>query len=273
MAVLFIAYVFTVNGDLYGRLIQTIPNANWAAEGKPNVTLILHKLKLEESTVEASLAVNYDLSSMLKEQESDLVDFTVGFSDGYGYSPTGLIFLDNFLDSANRESFGHIYPGFESEKFNIPVAPSVNGFPFDAIIVDPRIYLKVNGNYTSFNTIIQDRIPGRTLDVSPEGRGFVRLVRTGTEQIIVVFCSFFVLFITCFLGIELFKSTNGLNPMEGFISVFGTLLSIIGFREILGVSRVNGGGTLEVLVILIPLIIVFSGFVISILRGLKNREI
>lgn len=278
LALIFLGMVISVNvlnSDLYGRLIETkafklVDSEKGQTRSFPTITLVLHKYVGEENSIEASLAINYERQDLFQQFKTDTLHLVVGLIDGYAYSPTGVANTFIFTDSIKRKTYGYLFSGFETDRFFIPVAPSLNGFPFDEIQIRPMIDLYVNGIYNEFNFAVQKRIPGRILSTSEKYKELVLLTRTSTEKYLVMISSVIFLLLTLILTYGLVTTKKGLNTVEELIAVAGYILATAGFKEIVGISRSNGTSTLEILVILIPLISVFSGLIISLYKA-KRR--
>ncbi|WP_055437685.1 hypothetical protein [Lacinutrix algicola] len=265
-----IAFVNIINDDLYGRLIQTKDISSKIYNEKPNITLIIKKYLVEENSVEATLAVTYNHSSIFKKSESDSINLVAIYSDSYYYNPSGIIFKSTFKDNVNKQDYGYMNSGFESNTFTIPVAPTINGFPFDDFQIRHNISLFINNKYSEFNLKVQKRIPGRLLTFEKGNKRNIILTRSTTEKATIVISSIIFLFLTSLLLYGFIKTPNGFNTVEELISIAGYLIAIAGFREIIGVSRINGTGTLEIIVILIPLILLFIGMIYSFNKGRKK---
>jgi hypothetical protein len=266
--------VNVLNSDLYGRLIETkkIKLFNSEKEGVnyvPKITLILHKYIEEENSIEASLILNYDNQKVFDEFKTDTLEFRVNVVDGYNYSQLDNTF--NFKDSIKRNTYGNFYSGFTTDRFLIPVAPSLSGFPYDDIKIRPMINLFINGWYNPINFEIQKRIPGRILSFSEKDKEIVSLTRTSTEKYFVMISSIIFLLLTVILTYRIITST-GLNTIEELIAVAGYVLATAGFKEMVGINRSNGTSALEIAVILIPLLLLFSGLVYSLYKAKRNNK-
>jgi hypothetical protein len=260
--------VNVLNSDLYGRLTETAPfrlinSETEQSKNLPTVTLILHKYVGEENAIEASIAINYDRQNVFENFKTDNLEFMIRLIDGYAYTPIGLDGTFNFTDNLKRNTYGNFYSGFESDRFLIPIAPSLNGFPFDDIQIRPLIDLYVNGIYSKLNFSIQKRIPGRILSFSEKDKEIVQLTRTSTEKYLVMISSIIFLLLTLILTYGLVTIKKGLNTIEELIAVAGYILATAGFKDIVGISRSNGTSALEIAVILIPLLSVFCGLIYS----------
>jgi hypothetical protein len=264
--------VNVLNSDLYGRLIETqafhlVNSEKEQTKNLPTVTLILHKYLGEENSIEASLAINYDRHDVFENFKTDTLELMLRLIDGYSYTPTGLDYAFTFKDSSKLNTFGNLYSGFETDRFTIPIAPSLNGFPYDDIQIRPMVDLFVNGFYSKLNFAIQKRIPGRILSSSNKDKEIIQLTRTPTEKYLVMISSIIFLLLTGILTFGLVSSQKGLNTIEELVAVAGYILATAGFKEILGINRGNGTSALEILVILIPLLSVFSGLLYSLIKS------
>lgn len=261
------------NSDLYGRLIETTElkqnNGYKSNEELPTVTLILHKYLNDENAIEASIVISTYRLSILDNSHSRR-SIICNFTDGYNYDPNGLINQLVLLDSAKRETFGNGYYGIQSNRFLIPVAPSLNGFPLDDLSILPMLTLYIDSAYSNFNFNIQKRIPGRLI-LKNEKEVEIVLTRTPTEKYFVLISSAIFLLLTFLLTYSLIKDPKGLNTIEELIAVAGYLIAIAGFRELIGISRINGSGTLEIVVILFPLLCIFGGIIYSFFKNKKRK--
>lgn len=267
--------VNVLNSDLYGRLIETEPfhlgnTEKEQIKSLPTITLVLHKYFGEENSIEASLAINYDRQDVFQRFKTDTLQLMIRLIDGNAYTPIGVANSFNFTDSIKRNTYGYLFSGFETDRFFIPIAPSLKGFPFDDIKIRPMIDLYVNGMYSKLNFAIQKRIPGRILSVSEKDKEVVLLTRTSTEKYLVMISSVIFLLLTLILTYGLVTTKKGLNTVEELVAVAGYILATAGFKEIVGISRSNGTSALEIVVILIPLLSVFLGLIYSLYKAKRT---
>ncbi len=268
-----ILFVATMNSDLYGRLIET-KKIQFFNSGKeqsdilPEVTLILHKYVREENSIEASMILRYDERKMFQDLKTDTLQFVVRYDEGSGILPFG---LNKFYhtDKFNGENYGAVNSVFETNRFLIPTLPSMYGFPFDDIQIIPIIFLYVNGRNSKLNTVIQKNIPGRTIEFSENNKKVIFLTRLPAEKYLVMISSVVFLLLTILLTYSLFTTKEELKTVEELIAVAGYILATAGFKEIVGIDRSNGTSALEILVILIPLLLVFSGLIYSFYKAKK----
>jgi hypothetical protein len=276
--ILLVIYVNVANADLYGRLIETISvnsgiSKNEVNKDLPLVTLILHKYLIEENAVDASIVLSYPKVSMFENLKTNKIKIVITFSDGYFNDPSGLIKIFSFTDSINNNSYGYTNIGFESGRFQIPVFPSIDGFPFDDIQLMPVIFINMNGNYSRFNLEIQKRISGKILKIQEGKNSYSSIImtRTSTEKTLVILSSIIFILLTFILTYRLFTIPNGLNKLEELITVAGFILAIASFREILGISRNSGTSALEIFVILVPILSIFIGLTYSFFKKSINN--
>lgn len=269
--------VEVLNSDLYGRLTETAPFETYntpkrSRDSFPSLTLIIHKYLSDENSIEASLIISYQRQNVLSNYKSEKLEFAVRVSDGYNYNPSGFGKIFKFSDSTKRNTYGYFYSGYETDRFLLPIAPSLNGFPFDNMKIRPFLDLYVNGNISNFNFQVQKRLPGRILLFDKNDKEVIILTRTSTEKYLVSISSILFLLLTFILTYSLFKHKTGLSTIEELIAVAGYILATAGFRDIIGISRNNGTSALEILVILFPLLFVTIGLIISFRRGLKTQS-
>ncbi|HEX2835239.1 MAG TPA: hypothetical protein VHW00_19655 [Thermoanaerobaculia bacterium] len=259
-------YVIVVNSDVRGRLIETIP-VGAKTEEPIIVRVVLHRLLADENAVEVSvvLLVRDDLVYAVKEGRTKL---TVIARDRSSYSPWGVahaVTLDHTA-AGLRAGVGEI--GVESERFTLPALPSVSGFPFDDVQVNPDVMVFRDDVWTDDVRLeIQKSIPGRLMEISGDRNFDVRLSRTPTEQFVVIGASIVFLFLSAVLGYAMFRAPHGLRTVDELLGVGGYVIAAAGFREILGLSRVSGMTALEVAVIGIPLLVLTFGVAVSFFRA------
>jgi len=273
-AIMFIS-INVLNADLYGRLIETSSFNDKKLNDSLNeikVTLILHKHLVEENAIQASFVVNYERQNLFKKFNADNLEIVTIFTDDYLYSPLGLKKTLIIKDSIKKINYGHFYDAFESERFQIPVSPSLNGYPFDNIIMKPFFDIHINGVYSEFKLDVQKRISGRILSKWEKDNKTIELKRTSTEIYLVTIISIIFILLIIILTYSLVNKENKLNNVEELITVASFLIAIVGMRELLGITRVNGTSTLEILVILIPIICIFFGIIFSIIKQKMKKK-
>lgn len=272
--VLGLMYVFVniMNADLSGRLIESISLNNESDYNRPiGITLVLHRYASEENSIEVSGVINYNNTSIFQYFESDTINLMVTFGERFSYFPSGLTKTFYFTDFKSRETHGYTNSGFETDRFFIPVAPSINFFPFDDLRIKPNINLRVNDSYSPFHLKVQKRIPGRTISESSEDKMTITLTRTLTEKYLVVISSIVFFLLNIILTSRIIKTKKGLNTVEGLIAVAGYILASASFKDLLGINRNSGTSTLEILVILVPLLLIFFGLIYSLFKNNESR--
>ncbi|VVU99846.1 hypothetical protein [Mesonia oceanica] len=255
-----------INDDLYGRLIETKDYYDKEQnDSLPTVTIVLKEYIEEKNSIESSVIINYYQSYTFSYYNKKKLKFKTSLTDRFNYDPM----IRNFtaIDSINRYNSGYLYSSFESENFLIPASTSLYGFPNDEIIIYPNITLEVNENSSHFKFKIQKRISGRILEFTDGNSKMIKLSRTLTEKMLVYISSAIFLILTFIITYSLIRRKKRLNSVEELIMVAGYLLAIAGFREILGISRQFGTSSLEIIVILVPLIVLTIGIGYSYFKG------
>jgi hypothetical protein len=270
IAIPYIDMVLT-NGNLYGRMIETkhanhlgMPNKH---SGKlPTLRLILHKILPEENGIEASLMV-YGDKNLFNDK------FHATLRTGYNNQPFAINYVVSSKDSMAFNEIGLSDRVFQSERFIIPIAHSVSGFPNDKILLRPIVNYYTDWATYDFNFEIQKAISGRNLSIEIEGGNNVtiELYRTRIEKVFVKICSGIFLLISVFVGFGIIVSKRGFSKLEELLMVAGYLLAIAGFRELIGLSRISGISALEIVVIGVPMILIFIALIISFIKGLHAK--
>ncbi len=249
--VMFIIFLTGVlNDDVYGRLIET-KKFNKTINKRPTITLILKKHLIEEGSIEGEIVVEYGKSSMFESCKSDKIKIDLIYKDDYDFEPYILKF--NFIDDKSNYNFGYTNSTFKTEPFKIPTAVSIKGFPFDKLMIKNSIYLEINKKPAKFNLKIQKRIAGRTININNK-KNIIELKRTKSEKIIILLSSFIFLILNFLIIKKLILVDLTKISLESFIGIIGYLISMIGFREFIGISRTNGVSALEFFVFFAPMI-------------------
>ena len=254
-----------LNADFYGRLIETDRLIGYPANDNklPTVTLIMHKYLADENSIETSIAVSIDRSTILEQYNNKPITIKCLINDGYNYDPYGVTKALVIKDSIGRDALGYIYYGSKSDRFEFPVAPSLNGFPYDNIRIKPMVSLYINNENSNFNFYVQKRISGRLLAKYNKDPGIIELTRTSTEKYLVMISSSIFILLSSIVVYQLIKTQKKIKSIDGLIAVAGFILAISGFRDLIGLTRTSGTSALEILVIIIPLISIFSGLTYS----------
>lgn len=261
-----------LNADLYGRLIETerltkTYHDKPYNDNLPTLTLILHKYSQEQNTIECSIVLHYDRKKLFDSTKTNKIDFQIKVIDGYVYNPTGLNKIYSFSDSTTIKTLGSFYAGLETDRFELPIAVSLNGYPFDNLRIRPMIDFYQNNEYADYNFEIQKRISGRIFLKDEADKLTVELTRTSIEKYLVVVSSIIFILLTLILTYGLITTKRGLNTVEEIIAVAGYILATAGFRDILGLSKINGTSALEIVVILVPLLTISLGLFYSLLKS------
>jgi hypothetical protein len=263
--------IVVLNSDLYGRMTETQLmqwpySTDFEADSIPKVTLIVHRYLSDENALEASLVIEYNSQGLFSIISGKDINFMLEIGDGNSYQPFGVKKTFIFADSTNRQRFGALYHGFQSERFVLPLSPSLNGFPFDDLQIRPFVYCYINGSRTAFNLSVQKRIPGRILTVPDPKEPLIVFTRTTTEKWFVLISSVLFLILTTIVTITLIRH-KGLSSVEEFTAVAGYIIATAGFREIAGLSRTSGISALEIVIILVPLLSISTALVWSFFKS------
>jgi hypothetical protein len=258
-------FITVTNSDLYGRLTETVSIAENSYPNRPTVRLVLHKLLTDENAFESSLILYQDQNETLNKNRRIVLSATL--RDGYLNNPYGIKSIVT-LDSTSLDTEPGSFPiASESDRFFLPFSPSINGYPFDDIEVHPLIYLYSNDQpVLDFNFEVQKAFPGRLIKLTDKGQLIFTLTRTPTEKALVIVSSIIFILITSMIVYSLFSSKKTLSTLEELVTLASYLIAVVGFREILGLSRYAGMTALEIAVIGIPLLSLFIGLIVSYFR-------
>ncbi|WP_297089431.1 hypothetical protein [uncultured Draconibacterium sp.] len=266
-------YVNVVNDDLYGRMIETKRFCDDSFDVKTDyvtVRFIIHNIHEQENAVDASLLIFTTGQKINHDLKEGKFSITADVRDGYGYAPFGQyhkIVLDSSVVDKNVKTSNLIS---ESENFLFPIANSVDGFPYDDVLIYPRVSVNYSGTPSEkykLNTEVQKMMTGRQLEVSCKSPRIATLSRTPIEKMFIVSSSVIFLVLAILVGISLILTKTGLSRTEELLAIATYLMATAGFRELIGFSRDTGISALEVAVLGIPLALVFTAIFISFFRG------
>ena len=231
----------------------------------PTVRLILHKLLIEENAIEASLIV-YGNRDLLK------TNFHVILRNDGSDRSLGIQYEISNKDSMQFNIDGIWTKSFKSDRFIIPTFHSISGFPYDKIMFIPMVSFHTglpNGSVSEFNFEVQKSISGRVIEInSTKGAySWIELERTRVEKIFVIVSSLIFLLISSLIGYGLITAKMGISNLEELFMVAGYLIATVGFRELIGLSRISGISALEIVVIGFPLLLIFIAIVFSFIKG------
>jgi hypothetical protein len=265
-----------LNSELYGRLTETYaPTAPFSkADDDPLIRLVLYRVIPDENAVEASLLLIVDAESKLGEDikgsGSSVKAIVEDGSSSHLYAMTA----ETTVMDASTFRHGFASAIVRSDRFFLPIYPSMGSYPFDDLRMRPMFRMQVDqSSILAFKVEVQKAFPGRLLSVEGDsGITLVSLARTPPEKAFIVTASaiFFLLSLTVTIG--LFASRRGLTSFEQLIAVAGYLLAAAGFRDLLGVSRVAGTTILEIVILGIPLVLLSFGVAISMYRGRRSSS-
>lgn len=264
-----------LNDDFHARITDT---QKAPGVGRPvadpteglRVRLVLHRLIGEENAVEASVQL-FASGLAGKAVIGGSTKFAVEVSDGSSMEPFGLRH-ESTLSAASHTPRKYVWTesvASESERFTLPSYPSVGGFPFDTVNVRPVISVFRDGEPTSdFHSEIQKRFPGRLMTLSGTAIAEVELARSVSEQFMVLGSSAMFLLFSVLLIIVLYRRPHGIRSLEEFLAVGGYVLAVVGFRDLIGLSRTSGISALEMIVVGCPM----AGLCVTILHSMWRTK-
>lgn len=279
ISVLIIGILFSsvgvLNSDFFGRYTE---KEYFQAEGPykspkdslANVTFIVHRILTDENAIEASIQLDWNRDQVLQSISDQKVEIQFDVSDGFIFDVFGSSKTLILSDTTKDVILNKYHKGFQSDRFIVPFAPSLSGFPLDDIEVMPVVNFMINGRSFLYNFYVQKRVNGRVLKHDSKNTNMIVLTRTWAEKCIVFLSSFLFLGITVLLAYSILTHKTGLTTLEEVVTVAGYILATAGFREIVGFSRNSGTSALEIYIILLPLLLVTASLIISFFRGRKK---
>jgi hypothetical protein len=260
----------TINSDLYGKLTET-RLLNAATAGSPTVLLVLHRMMPDQNAVETSAILILRDSGTINDIRTGRLHLSAIVRDGSGirpYSARNEVALspDSYQPDARVMTV-------ESPRFFLPTEPATWTYPFDDLHVKPvvTVFRREDGANTGFSLHIQKALPGRILEIRKEsGNAYINLTRPAIQKGLVVIASVIFVFLAIVVTIELFRAPKGLNDIQELLAAAGFLLTTVGFRDVLGFSRLPTTCSLEVLVIGVPIVAVSFGMVASLWRRRRH---
>lgn len=264
--------VAVLNSDFFGRYTE---KEYFQAEGSykspkdslANMTFIVHRVLTDENAIEASIQLDWNRDQVLQNNSDQTIKIEFEVSDGFLFDVFGSSKTLLLTDTTKDVILNKYHKGFQSERFIIPFAPSLSGYPLDDIEVFPVVNFMINGRSFPYNFYVQKRVNGRVLKHDSKNTNVIVLTRTWTEKWIVFISSFLFLGITVLLTYSILMHKTGLTTLEEVVAVAGYILATAGFREIVGFSRNSGTSALEIYIVLLPLLLVTTALIISFFRG------
>lgn len=258
--------------DLYGRLtqVEAIPGRSAPVPSSgPTVRIVIHRILPDENAVEASVVLSVDsddpLGAAIARGE---VTLAAEVHDGQAVDHFALIHRVR-LD-ASQAIPGMAAVAASSERFLLPALPSLSGYPFDDLRIRPMIIVRENpGGWLRHHTEVEKAVPGRLLLAEEVGGApVIMLTRSTTEKVAVTVGA--LLFIAISLRVAYALFATPLSSIGDLIAVAGFLLATAGVRDLLGISRATGIGSLEVLVVGLPLLFLTLALGASTLAGRRS---
>jgi len=251
--------------DLYGRRTET---KLWrtAIEGiSPSILVVLHRILPDQNAVEASVILNVSDAATMNAIRTGAISLVATVTDGSRISPSlqETITLDRDMVTRNGQFIA------KSEHFLLPTEPSLLPYPFDDVSVNPTVTLirLQDGTSPKFGLHVQKALPSRILDT--EESSSITLRRPGIQKTFVVIVALIFWFLALIITYELFNAPQGLTSFQELLAVAGFLVTAMGFRDVLGFSRLPATGASEVIAIGFPIVFVCIGMATSLYR--KSR--
>jgi hypothetical protein len=266
-----------LNADLYGRLTETqrLGNIFGATDDDPTIRLVLHRLLSDENAVEASVILTLSSAKRedFKKQGNTRLRARVYDASFQPFGMGGFITLD-LVSPEDIPDPGLNVISQQSNRFMLPLSPSLEGFPFDDRGV--RVFTELRGTRSvvyAHLVEVEKMIPGRLLRASlNNGAVNATLTRTSTEKFLTITGAMVFLIVTLVIAWKLFMSTRALTGLEEVLAMAGYIVGAAGFRDLLGISRAAGGSTFEVVTLGVPLMALAVGLVMSTLRATAHRS-
>jgi hypothetical protein len=277
LSVLFVA-VAILNSDFYGRNDDLKKVDDWPGYATypdtPEVTVrvVIHRLVEEENSAEVSAIVVMAPSELAKLQKQGDRTLTVSIKDGSATQPFDLGGSIVIPVDPQQYKSGVI----ESGRFRLPTLSSLLGFPFDDIILYIPVYVRgSNGIDYQFNLEIQRAFPGRMLEVglNPHETPKVTLSRPLTEKAVVLVSSVVFMVICIIVAVNLFFNSTNLKAADQIVAVAGFIVACAAFRSFFDAPKKVGTSAFEIVVIVLPIVALASGFALTTLRNyLRSRR-
>ena len=273
-ALLLMVSTKVLNDDLYARLTQTtsVPSdLEPPTSTGPTARVVIHRILPDENAVELSVVLSIDsddpLAIAIKRKQAALV---AEVHDGQAVEHFALVHRSR-LDDRNAVA-GMAALAAPSDRFLLPALPSLSGYPFDDLLIRPMIIVKEEtGSWIRFHTEVEKTVPGRLLKAKEVGGApEITLTRSTTEKVFVTSGAALFILISLVVAIVLFKTP--LTGIGDLVAVAGYLLATAGVRDLLGISRAAGIGSLEVLVVGLPLLFLALALGASTLAGQRKTE-
>jgi hypothetical protein len=216
------------------------------------VALLLHQFNERDNTVDVSLAVTRRTTAP-SAPGIDSAGIRFELDDGSGaFAATdrATLTIPSLGGSPQDDDTG------TTPRISLPVVTEVALYPFDDVSLYPVVRAQsVAWASTRTLTDIERRFPGRTMSVAPVGATYeIRLSRPVAEKALVLGSALTYLLAVTAVGAVLIRERARLRPIDEVVTFASYLVSITGFRALLGLDRVAGITVLEIVVFEVPLV-------------------
>jgi hypothetical protein len=272
--VLGILIVSVLNYDLYGRSDELKTVYGWPdfprGPNTPEITvrIVIHRLLEDENSAELSAIVEMDPSELTKLAKQHDETLTILVRDGSSMQPFDLgasIIIP--VDPVKYRS-----KSIESERFRLPILPSIGGFPFDDVSLYIPVYVHgSNGLDYDFHLEIQKAFPGRLLETGLNRGETPRVVlsRSPLQKTLVMATSVIFLLVCVVVATKLFSKSTNFSGLEQILAVAAFLVACGEFRNFLDVPK-TGTSALEIAIFVIPMSVLALGFALTTIRSHRS---
>jgi hypothetical protein len=268
-AFIFIAAI--LNADLYGRMDENT-QVFLGRDSTLDALVVIHRLISDENAAEVSVMLSARMYSPVGDSiSSGKLRLKVAVYDGSSslpFTPLAIATLDSSARIASNFTITT-----SSQRFIAPVIPSVNGFPFDEISIEPLIVVNASDGQDRLPSIhVLKTVPGRLLRTQKQNtEPIISLVRSQTEIALVLTTSVAFLVISLIVTRHIVAHAKRLTGLEELLTVAGFLIATAGFRDLVGVSRASGTSALEIFVFGGPVALLTAAISYSTLTRHKKR--
>ena len=246
--------------DFYGRYTER-KLLKKGDKTSPSILIVLHRLVPDENGVDASMILLVSDAATMKAIKTGATGLAATVTDGSHSDPAlrERITLDREVVTRSGEFV------VESKHFLLPTEPSLGLYPYDVVSARPTVTLVrlEDGAPLGFSLHAQKALPSRVLDI--EGAS-IMLRRPRIQKYFILIMGVIFWCLAAVVAYELFSASGGLTSFQETLAVAGFLVTIVGFRDLLGFSRLPATGASEVLVIGVPILLVTTGIVMSQIR-------
>jgi hypothetical protein len=255
------------NADFHTRSPQSVVLGAEKGSDRSDlkVKLLVHRLLVEENTVEVSLLVQGRYGSLPKEVVQETPCLTLEYFDGSEPDtvPQTLDITCKRFEVPGK-SFGDVMSA-ETPRFALSALPSVGAYPFDDWVFTPVVSLLARANWGAPAVYsVERRLPGKDLQVTGQDNNWqIHLRRPFTERALVLTVGIAFLVLTLVVAARLFARDGSSSGTQDLLALAGFVIAIASLRDMLGVSRTTGVSIWEIGVIGIPMLALCVGMIYS----------